>query len=326
MAEKLLKVENLVKHFPIRKGIFRRTVGAVKAVDGIDFYIRQGECLGMVGESGCGKSTAGRAAIRLVEPTAGSIHFLGQDLRALPPAALRQWRRQVQMIFQDPLSSLNPRKTVVESIGEPLLHHGLAKTIQQRDEQVATILNEVGLSPDAMTRYPHQFSGGQQQRICIGRALGLEPQLIICDEAVSALDVSVQAQTLNLLADLREARGLSYLFISHDLSVVRHLCDRVVVLYLGKVMEVAGVDELFNNPKHPYTRFLLSAVPKEHPDEKRERLRAEGEIPSPANPPKGCPFHTRCPFAQPICSQEPPPKRSFVGKDGLRHEYHCIID
>lgn len=326
MVEKLLHVENLVKHFPIRKGFFRRTVGAVKAVDGIDFYIRQGECLGMVGESGCGKSTAGRAAIRLLEPTDGSIHFLGEDLRALTPTALRKWRRQVQMIFQDPLASLNPRKTILETIGEPLLHHGLAKNLQQRDEQVAQVLKEVGLPEEAMHRYPHQFSGGQQQRICIGRALALKPKLIICDEAVSALDVSVQAQILNLLADLRESHNLSYLFISHDLSVVRHLCDRVVVLYLGKVVEVAGVDELFSNPKHPYTQFLLSAIPKEHPRENRTRLQVVGEIPSSANPPKGCPFHTRCPYAQPICSQETPPKRTSVGKDGLRHEYNCIIE
>ena len=325
MVEKLLQVKNLVKHFPIRKGFFRRTVGAVKAVDGIDFYIRQGECLGMVGESGCGKSTVGRAAIRLLEPTDGSIHFLGQDLRALAPSALRRWRRQVQVIFQDPLASLNPRKTIVESIGDPLLHHGLAIDLDERDAQVAQVLIEVGLTPDAMNRYPHQFSGGQQQRICIGRALALKPKLIICDEAVSALDVSVQAQILNLLADLREKHNLSYLFISHDLSVVRHLCDRVVVLYLGKVVEVAGVDELFTDPKHPYTQFLLSAVPKEHPNEKRSPLHITGEIPSPSNPPKGCPFHTRCPYAQPICAQEPPPTRSFVGKDGLRHEYHCVI-
>jgi peptide/nickel transport system ATP-binding protein len=232
----------------------------------------------------------------------------------------------MQMIFQDPFASLNPRKSIVENIGAPLLHHRIAKNLLQRDEQVAHVLSEVGLSPDAMHRYPHQFSGGQQQRVCIGRALALNPQMIVCDEAVSALDVSVQAQVLNLLADLRYKRNLSYLFISHDLSVIRHLCDRVAVLYLGKVVETATTEELFNNPKHPYTRFLLSAVPKEHPREKRERLQVTGEIPSPANPPKGCPFHTRCPFAQSTCATQPPPTKSFIGSDGRRHTYSCILN
>lgn len=325
MTEKLLRIEDLKVHFPIRKGVFRRTVGHLKAVDGVSLSLRQGECLGIVGESGCGKSTLGRAAIRLLEPTSGTVHFQNQDLAALTRGELRRWRRQVQMIFQDPYASLNPRKTIAESVGDPLLHHGIAKNVIQRDEQVGAILQEVGLSPDLMHRYPHQFSGGQQQRICIGRALALSPQLIVCDEAVSALDVSVQAQILNLLAELRRSRNLSYLFISHDLSVVRHLCDRVAVLYLGKVVEIAGTEELFTNPKHPYTQFLLSSVPKEHPNEKRTRLTAEGELPSPANPPTGCPFHTRCPFAEPSCATDAPPTLTHPGEDGRPHDYSCIL-
>ncbi len=327
MKEVLLKVRGLKKYFPVLSGLFRRQVGSVKAVDGIDFTIHSGEVLGMVGESGCGKSTAGRAAIRLIEPTAGHVTFLGQDLLTLSKQQMKEMRKKVQIVFQDPYASLNPRKTVRESIGEALLYHGLVSNKQEQTERVAEILHQIGLQPDVMNRYPHQFSGGQQQRICIGRAIALNPRLIVCDEAVSALDVSVQAQILNLLAELKEKLGLSYLFISHDLSIVRHICDRVVVLYLGKVMESASAEELFSNPKHPYTQALLSAVPKSHPHEKKTRIMLKGEIPSALNPPSGCPFRTRCPYAQPICAETPPVKIVTDKKTGGQdHTYHCILD
>lgn len=265
----LLEVKNLKKYFPIVSGVFRHQVGEIKAVDGIDFTIYPKEVLGMVGESGCGKSTAGRSAIRLIEPTAGTITFLEKNLLHLNPTELKQVRRNAQMVFQDPYASLNPRKTVEESIGEALTYHNLIKNRKERRDRVADILKKVGLSPEAMNRYPHQFSGGQQQRICIGRAIVLEPKLIICDEAVSALDVSVQAQILNLLDELKETLGLSYLFISHDLAVVRHICDRVVVLYFGKVVETAPTEELFENPQHSYTKTLLSAIPRDTPHAKK---------------------------------------------------------
>jgi oligopeptide transport system ATP-binding protein len=321
----LLEVRGLRKHFPIYGGVFRQQVGSVKAVDGIDFSIQKGEVLGMVGESGCGKSTAGRSAIRLLEPTDGTISYEGRDFLSLKHKELRSIRQEIQMVFQDPYSSLNPRKSIGESIGEPLLYHGIVKNQKQRNEQVAEILTLVGLSPDLSNRYPHEFSGGQQQRICIGRSIAMHPKLIICDEAVSALDVSIQAQILNLLHDLREKLSLSYLFISHDLSVVRHICDRVVVLYLGKVMEVGSIDAIFNNPRHPYTQALLTAVPKEHPREKRKQILLKGEIPSPIHPPKGCPFHTRCPVAKEECSRIPPPLKKIEGIKGLpSQEYFCI--
>lgn len=327
MKEVLLEVKGLKKYFPVTAGLLRREVASVKAVDGIDFKIHAGEVLGMVGESGCGKSTAGRAAIRLVEPTAGEIHFMGKDLLALDKTQLKDIRRYVQMVFQDPYASLNPRKTVGESIGEALTYHGMVKSMDEEIETVAEILRRIGLSPDAMKRYPHQFSGGQQQRICIGRAIALKPKLIVCDEALSALDVSVQAQILNLLIELQETMGLSYLFISHDLSIIRHISDRVVVLYLGKVMESASAEELFSNPKHPYTQALLSAIPKRNPREKKSRILLKGEIPSALHPPSGCPFRTRCPFAQPICAQPPPHKiLKDRGTGGDDHHYYCILD
>lgn len=261
----LLKVRELKKYFPVYAGIFRHQVSVVKAVDGIDFEINEGEVLGMVGESGSGKSTAGRAAIRLIEPTAGVVTFQGRDLLALTPEEMKGYRKKIQIVFQDPYSSLNPRKTICESIGEALLFHGVVGTKKEQEERVVSILQQVGLSHEAMRRYPHEFSGGQQQRICIGRALALEPELIVCDEAVSALDVSVQAQILNLLSELKERLHLSYLFITHDLSIVRYLCDRVVVMKMGKIVEMAGVEELFEDPKHSYTKELLSSIPPGYP-------------------------------------------------------------
>jgi oligopeptide/dipeptide ABC transporter ATP-binding protein len=322
MSAPLLEVKGLKKYFPVTAGIFRREVASVKAVDGIDFTINPGEVLGLVGESGSGKSTTGRTAIRLLEPTAGEIHFMGQDLRSLNAAQLRDMRKHVQIVFQDPYASLNPRKTVGDSIGEALVYHGVVHSRREQMERVAEILERIGLHPDAIGRYPHQFSGGQQQRICIGRAIALNPRLIVLDEALSALDVSVQAQIMNLLIELQQTMGLTYLFISHDLSIVRHICDRVIVLYLGKVMETAATEDLFNDPKHPYTQALLSAIPKRHPSEEKQRILLKGEIPSALHPPSGCPFRTRCPFAQPICAQTPPVK-SGKGKD---HRYHCILD
>lgn len=327
MKPTLLEVKNLTKWFPVTAGLMRREVAQVKAVNGIDFSIKQGEVLGMVGESGCGKSTVGRAAIRLIEPTSGEIQFLGKDLRSFSPEELKLFRKDAQIVFQDPYASLNPRKSIGDNIGEALLYHGFVGSRKEQMERVVAILEQIGLPPESINRYPHQFSGGQQQRICIGRAIAMNPKLIVCDEAVSALDVSVQAQILNLLHDLKEKLGLSYLFISHDLSIVRHICDRVVVLYLGKVMETASTEELFTNPKHPYTQALLSATPKVNPFEKRERIILKGETPSPLNPPSGCPFRTRCPYAQPICA-EPPPHKFIKDKmtGGLDHEYFCILD
>jgi len=317
----LLEVKGLKKYFPIYSGLFRRVSGAVKAVDGVDFSVGEGEAVGLVGESGSGKSTTARVSVKLLEPTGGELLYCGKSLQEMESGDLMQLRRQVQMVFQDPYLSLNPRKTAEASIGEGMLFHGIVANEKEMRERVAEILELVGLSPEVMRRYPHEFSGGQQQRICIGRAIATDPRLIICDEAVSALDISIQAQILNLFSDLKERMGLSYLFIAHDLSVVRHLCDRVVVLYLGKVMEEAPTEELFSNPKHPYTQALLSAVPKSHPDEERQYLPLQGEIPSPADPPSGCPFRTRCPYAEPRCA-DPPPKKD----PGNGHSYFCILD
>ncbi len=325
MKKPLLKVKNLVKSFPIRAGILRKQVGEVQAVRSIDFTIHEGEVFGMVGESGSGKSTAARCAIRLIEPTSGEITIFGDDLLTKSKDELLEVRKTVQMVFQDPYSSLNPRKRIADTIGEALSYHHLVQSDEEQEERVDAALEEVGLAPEAKNRYPHEFSGGQQQRICIARALIMQPKLLICDEAVSALDVSVQAQVLNLLMALKEKFALSYLFIAHNLSVVRHICDTVVVLYLGKVMEQADTEELFSNPKHPYTQFLLSSTPKSHPSEKSEKKILKGELPSPIHPPLGCPFRTRCPYAQPLCN-EPPPKKKFIDKHGKEHIYYCILD
>lgn len=309
----LLSIRNLVKHFPITRGIiFQKQIGAVHAVDDISFDIHQGETLGLVGESGCGKSTTGRTILQLYRPTSGQVVFDGIDLVALKGNELRKMRRRMQMIFQDPYASLNPRMTVGEIIGEPLLIHGVAKgkAIQERVEQ---LLELVGLNPAFSNRYPHEFSGGQRQRIGVARALALQPDLIVCDEPISALDVSIQAQVVNLLEDLQHQFGLTYLFIAHDLSMVRHISDRIAVMYLGVLVELADRNELYNHPLHPYTQALLSAVPIPDPfvEERRRRIILEGDVPSPVNPPSGCRFRTRCKYAKEQCSEVKPEWREL---------------
>ncbi|MBS4200215.1 dipeptide ABC transporter ATP-binding protein [Bacillus sp. FJAT-49732] len=307
-SEYLLEVNNLKKHFPIKAGVLQRTVGHVKAVDGVSLYVKKGETLGLVGESGCGKSTAGRTLIRLYEPTDGNIIFKNQDISKMSEKELRRSvRKNIQMIFQDPYASMNPRKTLKSILSEPLITHKMYDR-KERDEKIAELLDRVGFNPSFINRYPHEFSGGQRQRIGIARALTLNPDLIIADEAVSALDVSIQAQIINLMKDLQDDFGLTYIFISHDLSVVRHISDRVGVMYLGKMMELAPKSDLYEEPLHPYTQALLSAVPV--PRKKgvpaRERIVLKGELPSPANPPTGCVFHTRCPMAMDICRKVAP--------------------
>ena len=320
--EALLSVRDLVKHFPIRGGILRRQVGAVRAVEGVSFDLREGETLGLVGETGCGKSTTARLVLRLLEPTAGTVRFDGQDVLAAKGDALRALRREMQIVFQDPFASLNPRMTVGAIVGEPLLVHRAAAHEADtpanrgaRRERVRELLSLVGLSPEHYNRYPHEFSGGQRQRIGIARAIALNPRLLICDEPVSALDVSIQAQVLNLLEDLQERLRLTYLFIAHDLSVVRHISDRVAVMYLGRIVEVAEGAELYRHPKHPYTTALLSAIPLPDPIKERQRQRIilGGDVPNPAAPPPGCPFHPRCPKAQAICKEVMPPLEAHGG-------------
>lgn len=305
-AETLLKVENLQKYFPIRKGILvQRQVGNVKAVDGVSFEVKRGETLGLVGESGCGKSTTGRTLLRLLEPTGGKVSFEGKVINNLSNEEMRLMRSQMQMIFQDPYASLNPRMTVGDIIGEPILIHGLSDH-SEREKRVRKLLDVVGLSPYHGARFPHEFSGGQRQRIGIARALSVNPKLIVCDEPVSALDVSIQAQVINLLEDLQQEFNLTYLFIAHDLSVVKHISDRVAVMYLGKMVELSDSKELYRNPLHPYTIALLSAIPVPDPTAKKDRIILKGDVPSPVNPPSGCRFHTRCPKAQGICKEQDP--------------------
>ena len=305
----LIEVRDLVKHFPIKSGIvLQRQVGAVRAVDGISFDVKTGETLGLVGESGCGKSTTARLILRLLDPTSGTISYKGQNIAGLGRAELTPIRREMQMIFQDPYSSLNPRMTVGSIIGEPFIIHRIERDDVARKKKVQELMDLVGLNPEHYNRFPHEFSGGQRQRIGVARALAVNPSVIVADEPVSALDVSIQAQIINLLADLRREFGLTIIFIAHDLSVVRHVCDRVAVMYLGKIMEVADSDELFKNPRHPYTRALLSAVPVADPiaAKTRQRQVLMGDIPSPTNPPSGCRFHTRCPRAHELASTLPP--------------------
>ena len=313
MAEALLQVKNLVKHFPITQGIiFQKKIGAVHAVDGVSFDIYKGETLGLVGESGCGKSTTGRTIIQLYRPTSGQVIFEGVDLVSVKGEALRKTRRRMQMIFQDPYASLNPRMTIGEIIAEPLVIHKILDADAARDK-VSELLKLVGLNPQYANRYPHEFSGGQRQRVGVARSLSLEPSLIICDEPISALDVSIQAQVINLLEDLQKKFDLTYLFIAHDLSMVKHTSNRIAVMYLGVIVEMAKSQELFDKPLHPYTRALLSAVPVPDPkiESKRTRLLLEGDVPSPINPPSGCRFRTRCPIAKAICAEKQPEMKEY---------------
>ena len=323
-GEVLLKVQGAVKHFPIKRGIlFQKEIGRVHAVDGVDLEVRSGETLGLVGETGCGKSTLARLIMGLHPLTAGQITFDGQDITNLPRSQMRPVRRDIQMIFQDPYGSLNPRRRVGSIIGDPFDIHDISKG-DARKKQVQELMEVVGLNPEHYNRFPAEFSGGQRQRIGVARALALRPKLIVCDEPVSALDVSIQAQVINLLDDLQKEFGLTYIFIAHDLSVVRHVSDRVAVMYLGKIEEIAPVDDIFHHPRHPYTNALLSAVPVPDPDraDSRARIILLGDVPSPVNPPSGCPFHPRCPKAQDICGQTMPPLATVL-RDPVTHQLAC---
>jgi peptide/nickel transport system ATP-binding protein/oligopeptide transport system ATP-binding protein len=317
----LLEVTDLIKRYPVRSGLLRRKAGTVHAVDGVSFSLRKGETLGLVGESGCGKSTVARSVLRLIEPTGGRIQLDGNDITHLSKTQMRPHRRAMQIVFQDPFASLNPRMTAGDIVGEPLSVHGLASG-REKQERVAKLFAQVGLRPDQMRNFPHQFSGGQRQRICIARALALGPRLIVCDEPVSALDVSIQAQVINLLIDLQREHGLSYLFIAHDLAVVAHISHRVAVMYLGRIVEIADKTELFGNPRHPYTQALLASVPVANPRLKRLTPLVDGDVPSPVNPPSGCAFHTRCRYAIERCKVERPQLRDA----GPSHRVACLLN
>jgi oligopeptide transport system ATP-binding protein len=320
-AGPLLEVTDLVKHYAVRGGVLRRRIGTVHAVDGVSFSLSTGETLGLVGESGCGKSTVARSVLRLIEPSSGSIRLDGTDITRLGKTALRPHRRSMQIVFQDPFASLNPRMIAGDIVGEPLAVHGLATGRRKRD-RVAELFEQVGLRPHQMKNYPHQFSGGQRQRICIARALSLGPKLIVCDEPVSALDVSIQAQVINLLIDLQRRHGFSYLFIAHNLAVVAHISHRVAVMYLGRIVEIAEKRELFANPRHPYTQALLASVPVADPKAKRLVPLIDGDVPSPINPPAGCAFHTRCRHAMDRCRVE----RPVLAETGTRHQVACWLN
>lgn len=318
--KKLLEVHGLTKEFKVSSGMWKKSKGVVHAVTDVSLDIYEGETLALVGESGCGKSTLGRLILNLIEPTAGTVIFDGRDIQKLPPEELRQMRKEMQIIFQDPYASLNPRWTIRDIVAEPLVTHGVYKTKEETTARVEELLEKCGIRPEFINRFPHQFSGGQRQRVGIARALALNPRLIVCDEPVSALDVSIQAQVLNLLSDLQKEMNLTYLFISHDLSVVRYLSDRICVMFLGKICEIGKTKEVYESPQHPYTKFLLDAVPKPDPDlRKADKNMLTGEIPSPVNPPSGCRFHTRCPYATHLCAQEEPQLRLVNGRKVACH-------
>ncbi|MBW1721374.1 MAG: ATP-binding cassette domain-containing protein [Deltaproteobacteria bacterium] len=322
MSENLLEVKNLEMHFPIHGGIFHRRVGWVYAVDGVSLQVRPGETLGLVGESGCGKTTLGRAILRLYRPTAGEVYFQGRNILSLGKGELQQLRRDMQMIFQDPFESLNARHTIGNILEEPFIIHRIGTPLERR-RVVAELLDRVGLNPDVVTRFPHEFSGGQRQRIGIARAIALRPKLVVCDEPVSALDVSIQSQILNLLLELQQEMGLTYLFIAHNLSVVKHISDRIAVMYLGKIVELTDADSLYADPRHPYTRALISAIPIPDPTRKTKRQVLEGDIPSPSHPPTGCRFHTRCPIRIERCVREEPPLLRAPGTEEGDHLVAC---